>query len=119
MHRVEMEVLTFSGRAINCYLACGFRQEPVGRVRREAGLYPDGWKRRDRDGSAASRARGSAGRSGQRGLGVGLGHGGIKFSNPIKTSSCAAPQRATLAASHFTAHFTAFTPDKSHQPSDR
>jgi hypothetical protein len=26
-----MEVLAFSGRAINCYLACGFRQEPVGR----------------------------------------------------------------------------------------
>jgi hypothetical protein len=28
-------------RAINCYLACGFRQEGV---RREAELYPDGWK---------------------------------------------------------------------------
>ena len=28
-------------RAINCYLACGFRQEGI---RREAGLYPDGWK---------------------------------------------------------------------------
>jgi RimJ/RimL family protein N-acetyltransferase len=27
--------------AINCYLACGFRREGV---RREAELYPDGWK---------------------------------------------------------------------------
>ena len=31
VHRVELEVLAFSGRAINCYLACGFRQEPAGR----------------------------------------------------------------------------------------
>jgi [ribosomal protein S5]-alanine N-acetyltransferase len=41
VHRVELEVLAFNHRAINCYLACGFRQEGV---RREAGLYPDGWK---------------------------------------------------------------------------
>jgi [ribosomal protein S5]-alanine N-acetyltransferase len=41
LHRVELEVLAFNRRAINCYLACGFRQEGV---RREAGLYPDGWK---------------------------------------------------------------------------
>ena len=41
MHRVELEVLAFNRRAINCYLACGFRQEGI---RREAGLYPDGWK---------------------------------------------------------------------------
>ena len=40
-HRVELEVLAFNRRAIRCYLACGFRQEGV---RREAGLYPDGWK---------------------------------------------------------------------------
>jgi RimJ/RimL family protein N-acetyltransferase len=39
-HRVQLEVLDFNQRAINCYLACGFRQE--GR-RREAELYPDGW----------------------------------------------------------------------------
>jgi [ribosomal protein S5]-alanine N-acetyltransferase len=41
VHRVELEVLAFNRRAINCYLACGFRQEGI---RREAGLYPDGWK---------------------------------------------------------------------------
>jgi [ribosomal protein S5]-alanine N-acetyltransferase len=41
VHRVELEVLAFNSRAINCYLACGFRQEGV---RREAELYPDGWK---------------------------------------------------------------------------
>jgi RimJ/RimL family protein N-acetyltransferase len=40
-HRVELEVLAENGRAISCYLACGFRQEGI---RREAGLYPDGWK---------------------------------------------------------------------------
>ncbi len=40
-HRVELEVLASNSRAINCYLACGFRQEGI---RREAGLYPDGWK---------------------------------------------------------------------------
>jgi [ribosomal protein S5]-alanine N-acetyltransferase len=40
VHRVELEVLAFNRRAINCYLACGFRQEGV---RREAALYPDGW----------------------------------------------------------------------------
>jgi len=34
-------VLAGNSRAINCYLACGFRQEGI---RREAGLYPDGWK---------------------------------------------------------------------------
>jgi RimJ/RimL family protein N-acetyltransferase len=41
VHRVELEVLASNSRAINCYLACGFRQEGV---RREAELYPDGWK---------------------------------------------------------------------------
>jgi RimJ/RimL family protein N-acetyltransferase len=41
VHRVELEVLGFNRRAINGYLACGFRQEGV---RREVGLYPDGWK---------------------------------------------------------------------------
>jgi RimJ/RimL family protein N-acetyltransferase len=40
-HRIELEVLASNSRAINCYLACGFRQEGI---RREAGLYPDGWK---------------------------------------------------------------------------
>ena len=41
VHRVELQVLAGNGRAISCYLACGFRQEGV---RREAELYPDGWK---------------------------------------------------------------------------
>lgn len=41
VHRVQLEVLASNTRAINCYLACGFRQEGV---RREAELYPDGWK---------------------------------------------------------------------------
>ena len=41
VHRVELEVLAGNHRAIACYLACGFRQEGV---RREAELYPDGWK---------------------------------------------------------------------------
>ena len=41
VHRVELEVLAFNRRAISCYLACGFRREGV---RREAVLYPDGWK---------------------------------------------------------------------------
>ena len=41
VHRVELQVLASNTRAINCYLACGFRQEGV---RREAELYPDGWK---------------------------------------------------------------------------
>lgn len=40
-HRVELEVLAFNRRAIDCYLACGFHREGV---RREASLYPDGWK---------------------------------------------------------------------------
>jgi [ribosomal protein S5]-alanine N-acetyltransferase len=40
-HRIELQVLASNVRAINCYLACGFRQEGV---RREAELYPDGWK---------------------------------------------------------------------------
>jgi [ribosomal protein S5]-alanine N-acetyltransferase len=39
-HRIELEVLASNSRAIDCYLACGFRQEGI---RREAGLYPDGW----------------------------------------------------------------------------
>jgi len=41
VHRVQLEVLAGNNRAINCYLACGFREEGV---RREAELYPDGWK---------------------------------------------------------------------------
>jgi RimJ/RimL family protein N-acetyltransferase len=41
LHRVELEVLASNSRAIGCYRACGFRQEGI---RREAGLYPDGWK---------------------------------------------------------------------------
>jgi [ribosomal protein S5]-alanine N-acetyltransferase len=41
VHRVELEVLAFNRRAINCYLACRFRQEGT---RREAELYPDGWE---------------------------------------------------------------------------
>jgi [ribosomal protein S5]-alanine N-acetyltransferase len=41
LHRIELEVLAFNTRAIRCYLACGFRQEGV---RREAELYPGGWK---------------------------------------------------------------------------
>ncbi len=40
-HRVELEVLAANTRAVNCYLACGFRQEGT---RREAELYPDGWQ---------------------------------------------------------------------------
>jgi RimJ/RimL family protein N-acetyltransferase len=40
-HRVELEVLSSNKRAIRCYQACGFREEGV---RREAELYPDGWK---------------------------------------------------------------------------
>jgi RimJ/RimL family protein N-acetyltransferase len=34
-------VVIANTRAIRCYLACGFRQEGA---RREAELYPDGWK---------------------------------------------------------------------------
>jgi RimJ/RimL family protein N-acetyltransferase len=41
VHRIQLEVLASNRRAINCYLACGFRREGV---RREAQLYPDGWK---------------------------------------------------------------------------
>jgi [ribosomal protein S5]-alanine N-acetyltransferase len=41
VHRVELQAVAGNSRAINCYLACGFRQEGV---RREAELYPDGWK---------------------------------------------------------------------------
>jgi RimJ/RimL family protein N-acetyltransferase len=40
-HRVELEVLAGNHRAIRCYQACGFRHEGV---RREAELYPDGWR---------------------------------------------------------------------------
>lgn len=41
LHRIQLEVLAGNGRAISCYLACGFRHEGA---RREAELYPDGWK---------------------------------------------------------------------------
>jgi RimJ/RimL family protein N-acetyltransferase len=41
VHRIQLEVLASNRRAIDCYLACGFRREGV---RREANLYPDGWK---------------------------------------------------------------------------
>ena len=40
-HRVQLEVLATNSRAIKCYLACGFGREGI---RREAQLYPDGWK---------------------------------------------------------------------------
>ena len=40
-HRIQLEVLASNARAIDCYLACGFRQEGI---RRQAVLYPDGWK---------------------------------------------------------------------------
>jgi RimJ/RimL family protein N-acetyltransferase len=41
VHRVELEVLAGNGAAIGCYLACGFHREGI---RRQAALYPDGWK---------------------------------------------------------------------------
>ena len=41
VHRVELQALASNSRAINCYLACGYRHEGV---RREAELYPGGWK---------------------------------------------------------------------------
>ena len=41
LHRVQLEVLATNSPAIRCYAACGFRREGV---RREAQLYPDGWK---------------------------------------------------------------------------
>ena len=41
LHRIQLDVLASNNRAINCYLACGFRREGV---RREAEIYPDGWK---------------------------------------------------------------------------
>jgi RimJ/RimL family protein N-acetyltransferase len=41
LHRIQLEVVATNRRAIRCYVACGFRQEGV---RREAQLYPDGWK---------------------------------------------------------------------------
>jgi RimJ/RimL family protein N-acetyltransferase len=41
LHRIQLDVLAANSRAINCYLACGFRREGV---RREAELYPNGWK---------------------------------------------------------------------------
>ena len=41
VHRIQLEVLANNRRAISCYLACGFRREGV---RRDAQLYPDGWK---------------------------------------------------------------------------
>jgi [ribosomal protein S5]-alanine N-acetyltransferase len=41
LHRVELEVVASNTRAIGCYRTCGFREEGI---RREAELYPDGWK---------------------------------------------------------------------------
>jgi RimJ/RimL family protein N-acetyltransferase len=41
VHRIQLEVVADNQRAINCYLSCGFRREGV---RREAQLYPDGFK---------------------------------------------------------------------------
>lgn len=41
LHRIQLEVLAGNTRAMNCYLACGFRREGI---RREAQLYPDGWQ---------------------------------------------------------------------------
>jgi RimJ/RimL family protein N-acetyltransferase len=40
-HRVELQVLAGNEPAIRCYEACGFRREGA---RREAELYPDGWR---------------------------------------------------------------------------
>ena len=40
-HRGELEVLASNSRALGCCRACGFRQEGI---RRQAGLYPGGWK---------------------------------------------------------------------------
>jgi RimJ/RimL family protein N-acetyltransferase len=41
LNRIQLEVLATNRRAINCYLACGLRTEGI---RREAELYPDGFK---------------------------------------------------------------------------
>jgi RimJ/RimL family protein N-acetyltransferase len=41
LHRIELQVLATNRRAVHCYLASGFHKEGV---RREAELYPDGWK---------------------------------------------------------------------------
>ena len=41
VHRIQLEVRADNRRAIDCYLACGFRHEGI---RRDAELYPDGWK---------------------------------------------------------------------------
>jgi [ribosomal protein S5]-alanine N-acetyltransferase len=41
VHRIELEVVADNAAAIRCYQACGFREEGI---RRQAGLYPDGWK---------------------------------------------------------------------------
>ncbi len=41
VHRIQLDVVDGNRRAIDCYLACGFRREGV---RREAQLYPDGWR---------------------------------------------------------------------------
>jgi RimJ/RimL family protein N-acetyltransferase len=41
VHRIQLEVFAGNQRAINCYRSCGFRREGV---RREAQLYPDGFK---------------------------------------------------------------------------
>jgi RimJ/RimL family protein N-acetyltransferase len=41
LHRIELEVLATNDRAICCYRACGFVVEGT---RREAELYPDGWR---------------------------------------------------------------------------
>ena len=54
VHRVELQVLASNSRAINCYLACGFRREGV---RREAELYPGRLERLHHDGRLALRAR--------------------------------------------------------------
>ena len=74
VHRVELEVLAFNRRAINCYLACGFRQEGI---RREAGLYPDGWKDLILMGLLRSEyaAQGAASDNADADAGSGLGSG--------------------------------------------
>jgi RimJ/RimL family protein N-acetyltransferase len=41
VHRMQLDVVGDNRRAIDCYLACGFRREGV---RREARLHPDGWR---------------------------------------------------------------------------
>jgi RimJ/RimL family protein N-acetyltransferase len=58
LHRIELEVLATNQRAIRCYQACGFIVEGT---RRQAELYPDGWRDRLIMGLLASQLRGGEG----------------------------------------------------------